>query len=44
MSLSKKKRSRILHNNDEVKEEDVEIDTHKKYTYLQKEDKKLLVN
>ena len=44
MSLSKKKPSKILHNNDEIKEEDVEIDTHKKNTYLQKKDKELLVN
>ena len=33
-----------LHNNDETKEEDVEITTHKKDIYLQKKDNKLLMN
>ena len=32
-----------LHNNDET-EEDVELTTHKKDTYLQKKDNKLLMN
>ena len=43
-SVSKKKSTKELHNNDETKEEDVEITTHKKDTYLQKKDNKLLMN
>ena len=43
-SVSKKKSIKELHNNDETKEEDVEITTHKKDTYLQKKDNKLLMN
>ena len=36
-SVSKKKSVKELHNNDQTKEEDVEITTHKKDTYLQKQ-------
>ena len=44
-SVSKKKSAKVLHNNDETKEEDVEISTHKKKDiYLQKKDNKLLKN
>ena len=43
-SISKKKFTKELHNNDETKEEDVEITTHKKDTCLQNKDKKLLKN
>ena len=43
-SVSKKKSVKELHNNDQTKEEDVEITTHKKDTYLQKKDNKLLMN
>ena len=39
-----KKPSKELHNNDETEEEDVERTTHKKDTYLQKKDNKLLMN
>ena len=43
-SVSKKKPSKELHNNDEIKE-DMEIDTpKKKYTYIQKKENKLLKN
>ena len=43
-SVSKKKSTKELHNNDETKEEDVEITTHKKDTYHQNKDNKLLMN
>ena len=43
-SVSKKKSTKELHNNDETKEEDVEITTHKKDIYLQKKERKLLMN
>ena len=36
-SVSQKKSTKELHNNDQTKEEDVEITTHKKDTYLQKQ-------
>ena len=39
-----KKPATILHNNYETKEEDVEITTHKKNTYLQKKYNRLLMN
>ena len=42
-SVSNKKSTKELHNNDET-EEDVEINTHKKDTYWQKGDYKLLMN
>ena len=42
-SVSNKKSTKELHNNDET-EEDVEITTHKKDIYLQKKDSKLLMN
>ena len=42
-SVSKKKSTKELHNNDET-EEDVEIATTRKNTYLQKKDNKLLMN
>ena len=41
-SVSKKK-PKELHNNDKIKE-DMEIDTPKKYTYIQKKENKLLKN
>ena len=43
-SVSKKKPAKELHNNNNKIEEDVEITTHKKDTYLQKKDNKLLMN
>ena len=43
-SASMKKPTKELYNNDETKEEDVEITTHKKNTYLQKKDNTLLKN
>ena len=44
-SVSKKKSTEELHNNNETKEEaDVEITTHKKRYILQKKDNKLLMN
>ena len=43
-SASKKKSIKELHYNDETKEEDVEITTHKKDIYLQKKERKLLMN
>ena len=43
-SVSKKKSTKELHNNDETKEKDVEITTHQKDTYLQKKENKLLKN
>ena len=43
-SASMKKPTKELHNNDETKEEDAEITTHKKNTYLQKKDNTLLKN
>ena len=43
ISVSKKKPAKKLHNNDET-EEDVERITHKKNTYLQKKENKLLMN
>ena len=42
-SVSNKKSTKELHNNDET-EEDVEITTHKKDIYLQKKNSKLLMN
>ena len=42
-SISNKKSTKELRNNDET-EEDVEITTHKKDTCLQKKDNKLLMN
>ena len=42
-NVSKKISTKELHNIDET-EEDVEITTHKKDTYLQKKDNKLLMN
>ena len=42
-NVSKKISTKELHNIDET-EEDVEITTHKKGTYLQKKDNKLLMN
>ena len=42
-SVSNKKPTKELHNNDET-EEDVEITTHKKDTYHQMKDNKLLMN
>ena len=35
--FQRNKSTKELHNNDQTKEEDVEITTHKKYTYLQKQ-------
>ena len=42
-NVSKKKPAKELLN-DETKEEDTEVATHRKRTYLQKKDKKLLKN
>ena len=42
--VSKKKSAKELHNNDQTKDEDVEITTLRKDTYLPKKDNKLLMN
>ena len=42
--VSKKKSAKELHNNDQTKDEDVEITTPRKDTYLPKKDNKLLMN
>ena len=46
LSVSKKKRDKELpnNNNNNNNETDIEINTHKKDTYLQKKDNKLLMN
>ena len=43
-SVSKKKPAKELHNNDETREEDVEIATPREKTYLQKKENNLLKN
>ena len=42
-SVSKKKSTKELHNNDETKEEDVEITTHKK-RYISAEERQQIIN
>ena len=42
-SFSKKKSTKELHNNDEIKEEDVEITTHKK-RYISPEERQQIID